>query len=94
MTLKKETREELESEIKRRLKGILELCGVTDQQMEDVGLNDEFFAKQVDEIYLKHFTPEEIEEFVSLNSRLKDRNKMVEKDFENALAELLGHGGV
>lgn len=88
MTLNETTRKNLEAEIKFKLISLLEVFGLSREDMEELGINDNFMSKLVDDVYLKYFSPEEIEEIVAFDSRFKSRNQLVQKDFEKAIRDL------
>lgn len=91
MSLKKESFDTIKKELQRRVDKIPHILGVQEYGVtaEDMGLDDEFIERMINEAYLGIFTVEEVEEMVVFQKRFAERNLILEGVVEEAFAKVM-----
>lgn len=91
MTLKQESYDILRKELKRRVDKVpmvvgLDTYGIT---ADDMGMDEVFIDRLINEGYLGIFTSEEVEEMVEFSKRFNERTAILEKVVEEAVGKVM-----
>lgn len=91
MSLKKESFDSLKAELQRRVNKVPQVVGLDKYGITaaDLGLDEEFITRLINEAYLGIFTIEEVEEMVCFQNRFTERTATLEKVVEQAVGQAM-----
>lgn len=91
MTLKQESFDIIKNELMRRVDKIPQALGLDAHGITaaDMGMDEVFITRVINEAYLGIFTPEEVEEMVAFQQKFADRTVILEKVVEQAVTKAM-----
>lgn len=91
MTLKQESYDIIKNELMRRLEKIPQAIGLDEHNITaaDMGMDEQFIERLINEAYLGIFTLEEVEEMITFQQKFADRTAILEKVVEEAVTKVM-----